>query len=102
MKVYKFLEQEPKIFGLRFRDWIFIIAFGGGLIFAKELLLIAGIDLGFYGLLVIVLFIAISIYLLKKANKEKCPNYLDAWLSYKLYQVRYINPKAKILKKKSK
>lgn len=98
MRVYKFLEQEPKIYGLRIRDWYFIVILGGGCIFALQILGFIGLDLGIYGTLIVALLVAASIFLLRKSNKEKCPNFLDAYISYKLYQPRYIKPNTDILK----
>lgn len=99
MKVYKFLEQEPKPYGLRMRDWLFIVIFGGTLVFVLKFTEIIGLNLGIYGALGVAALIAISIFLLKKANKESCPNFLDAYISYKLYQPKHIMPDNSLLKK---
>jgi hypothetical protein len=102
MKVYKFLEQEPKIYGLRIRDWLFVVVFGGGSIFTLKILEIIGLNLGLYGTLMVALMVGLSIFYLRKFNREKCPNFLDAFISYKLYQPKYILPNNDILKKSEK
>lgn len=99
MKVYKFLEQEPKIYGLRIRDWLFVVVFGGGSIFVLKILEIIGLNLGLYGTLFIAVLVGLSIFFLRKFNRERCPNFLDAYLAFKLYQPKFILPKNDILKK---
>lgn len=97
MRVYKTIEKESKVIGMTFSELSVVL----GVAFAG-MIIIGIFNLGIYAYLTVMLITVAMFFISRWANKNKCPNFLLSYMSYKLFQPKRINPSCPLLRKSMK